>query len=116
MHLERGFDGIGYHKVINVNGAVEQGRPSYWIGAHVENHNTGSLGVCLIGTDKFSPEQFNTLESLLRGLKAQYGALDIVGHRDLSPDLDGDGQVEPSEWVKICPGFDVAKFLKERGI
>jgi N-acetyl-anhydromuramyl-L-alanine amidase AmpD len=30
----------------------------------------------------------------------------IVGHRDLSPDLDKDGVVEPHEWVKLCPCFN----------
>jgi hypothetical protein len=30
-----------------------------------------------------------------------------MGHRDLSPDLDGNGHIEPDEWMKQCPGFDV---------
>jgi N-acetylmuramoyl-L-alanine amidase len=34
-----------------------------------------------------------------------------VGHRDLSLDLDGDGTVEPEEWTKACPCFDVKKEL-----
>ena len=29
-----------------------------------------------------------------------------MGHRDLSPDTDGDGHVEPEEWLKFCPCFD----------
>ena len=33
----------------------------------------------------------------------------VCGHRDLSPDLDGDGKVEPWEWVKQCPCFEVSK-------
>ena len=28
------------------------------------------------------------------------------GHRDLSPDLNGNGEIEPEEWVKACPCFD----------
>ena len=31
---------------------------------------------------------------------------DVLGHRDTSPDLDGDGIVEPEEWTKMCPCFD----------
>ena len=31
----------------------------------------------------------------------------IFGHRDLSPDVDGDGHIEPEEWMKSCPCFDV---------
>ena len=116
-HLDRGFTGIGYHKVIRLGGEVENGRPEYWIGAQVEGHNLGSLGICLIGKDKFTQEQFNSLETLLRSYRAKYGSsLQIKGHRDLSPDLDGDGKIESNEWIKTCPGFDVADFLKERGI
>ena len=33
----------------------------------------------------------------------------ICGHRDLSPDLNGNGEIEPEEWVKACPCFDVTK-------
>ena len=36
-----------------------------------------------------------------------YGPLDVCGHRDLSPDRNGDGIITPNEWVKACPGFDV---------
>ena len=30
-----------------------------------------------------------------------------VRHRDLSPDLNGNGEIEPEEWVKSCPCFEV---------
>jgi hypothetical protein len=33
---------------------------------------------------------------------------EILGHRDLSKDLDGDGIIQPDEWTKICPRFDAA--------
>ena len=33
--------------------------------------------------------------------------MEVLGHRDTSPDLDGDGIVEPEEWTKMCPCFDV---------
>ena len=31
-----GWDGIGYHKLIKRNGLIENGRPEFWIGAHVK--------------------------------------------------------------------------------
>ena len=31
----------------------------------------------------------------------------VLGHRDTSPDLDGSGEVEPKEYIKACPCFDV---------
>ena len=49
MHLSFGWDGIGYHKIIRRDGLIENGRPEYWVGAHVYGKNNQSLGVCLIG-------------------------------------------------------------------
>ena len=54
MHLGFGWHGVGYHRVIGRDGIVEQGRPDYWIGAHVYGHNEESLGVCLIGRIDFT--------------------------------------------------------------
>ena len=36
----------------------------------------------------------------------------MLGHRDTSPDLNGDGVIEPYEYVKVCPCFDVKEFLR----
>lgn len=54
-----------------------------------------------------------SLEEALRDLVAQIELhTDCMdGHRDLSPDIDGDGVVERHEWLKTCPGFDVAAWL-----
>ena len=38
-----------------------------------------------------------------------YPGCKVCGHRDLSPDLNGNGEIEPEEWVKQCPCFDVSK-------
>jgi hypothetical protein len=35
-----------------------------------------------------------------------------VGHRDLSPDLNGDGIIQPGEWTKMCPCYDVKREFK----
>lgn len=115
MHLQRGFRDVGYHYVIRRNGVVEKGRPDTVMGAHVEGHNDGSLGICLVGGVKpnmtaetnFTEAQYTALERLLRDLAARYPRARVCGHRDLSPDRDGDGVVEPGEWVKACPTFDV---------
>jgi N-acetylmuramoyl-L-alanine amidase len=31
----------------------------------------------------------------------------VCGHRDLSPDLNGNGRIEPHEWMKECPCYSV---------
>ena len=64
MHLNVGWNGIGYHKIINRSGKIENGRPEYWIGAHVKGKNNISLGVCLIGRHKFTNKQYLSLERI----------------------------------------------------
>ena len=59
MHLNFGWDGIGYHKIIKRNGLIENGRPEFWIGAHVKGLNEKSLGVCVLGKKDFTAKQFN---------------------------------------------------------
>ena len=54
MHLNFGWNGIGYHKIIRRNGKIEDGRPEFWIGAHTKGLNKESLGVCLIGRNIFT--------------------------------------------------------------
>tara|TARA_R110002167_G_scaffold12963_5_gene54871 strand:- start:3621 stop:4088 length:468 start_codon:yes stop_codon:yes gene_type:complete len=123
MHKAKGWRDVGYHYVIRRDGRVEKGRADNVMGAHVMGHNNGSLGICLVGGVKpdmtaetnFTPAQYRALEQLLAKLKATYATARICGHRDLSPDRNGDGKVTPGEWVKACPTFDVAAWWKARG-
>jgi len=102
MHLNFGWDGIGYHKIINRSGEIENGRPEYWIGAHVKGKNTTSLGVCLIGRHKFTVKQFISLERVLRKWKSLYPEAKIIGHRDTG------------NTTKTCPNFDVKNWVKDK--
>lgn len=106
-----GLRAIGYHFVIYTNGAISTGRAVDEIGAHVAGKNSISLGVCLVGTDKFTAEQWAGLKANIESLTKKYPEARVVGHRDLSPDKDGDGVVEPEEWTKVCPCFDVSAWL-----
>lgn len=47
---------------------------------------------------------------LLRG----YPGSRLCGHRDLSPDFNRNGEIEPEEWIKVCPCFDAVSFCKIR--
>lgn len=102
-HLQRGWDGIGYHYVINEDGLVEEGRPEYWVGSHCRGHNQNSLGICLIGIDEFTDEQFHNLALLVENLMLKYniGKKNVVGHCDLNS-------------KKTCPNFNVKEFLYTR--
>tara|TARA_X000000950_G_scaffold33200_1_gene35667 strand:+ start:190 stop:588 length:399 start_codon:yes stop_codon:yes gene_type:complete len=104
MHLNFGWDGIGYHKVILRNGKVENGRPEYWIGAHVKGKNKISLGVCLIGKDQFTNKQFKSLELVLKKWKSFYPNANVIGHCDTG------------ETDKTCPNFDVITWSKKLNI
>jgi N-acetylmuramoyl-L-alanine amidase len=104
MHLNFGWDGIGYHKIITRSGKVENGRPEYWVGSHVKGKNEISLGVCLIGRNKFTKKQYQSLEKVLRKWKSLYPEAQIIGHRD------------STITHKTCPNFDVKAWTKARSI
>jgi N-acetyl-anhydromuramyl-L-alanine amidase AmpD len=107
------FAHLGYHYVIDCDGTREAGRDEQEIGAHVANHNADSLGICLGGTDAFTRAQWADLAQLVPALLAKYPSIELTcGHRDLSPDKNGNGVIERHEWLKICPGFDVAAWLR----
>ncbi|MBE6282160.1 MAG: N-acetylmuramoyl-L-alanine amidase [Bacteroides sp.] len=115
MHRARGFSGTGYHYYIRRSGAVHNARPIAQIGAHTRGYNHHSIGICYEGgldargnpTDTRTPEQRAVLRLLVEQLKRKFPAARVCGHRDLSPDTDGDGVVEPHEWLKQCPCFEV---------
>ena len=102
MHLGFGWDGIGYHKIIKRSGKIENGRPEYWVGAHVKGKNDISLGVCLIGRDTFTKNQFKSLDRVLKKWKKTYPNAKIVGHRDTG------------NTKKTCPNFDVISWSKNK--
>ena len=96
-HRQRGFHlGIGYHYVIRRNGDIEPGRPEWMIGAHCQNHNSHSIGVCYEGgldargqpADTRTPEQKAAMRRLLTELHQRYPRAVIVGHHDLNPMKD----------------------------
>lgn len=102
---------IGYHFIVH-DGFVDGGRPLRETGAHVAGHNARSIGICLVGTRRYTERQWDMLARCVTSLRADWPRIArVVGHRDLSPDVDGDGSVEPHEWLKTCPGFDVAAWL-----
>jgi N-acetylmuramoyl-L-alanine amidase len=117
-HRKRGWSGIGYHYVVRLDGTVETGRPLEVPGSHVKGHNFDTIGIVYAGglaKDGKTPKDTRTaaqkaaLRKLLGGLKRQFPNATVLGHRDLSPDLNKNGKVEPNEWLKDCPSFDAKK-------
>ena len=121
----RKWKDIGYHYVIELDGTVHVGRDESVIGAHTTGYNAHSIGVCYVGgcakdgktpKDTRTPAQKAAMERLVRGLLRKYPGARVRGHRDYSPDLNGNGTVEPAEWIKACPSFEVSDWLKETGL
>ena len=104
LHLNFGWEGVGYHKIIENDGKIVNGRPEFWKGAHVRGYNDQSLGVCLIGKNKFSKAQFISLERILKDWKKKYKNTKIIGHYEIS------------DSNKTCPNFDVTNWCYEHGL
>lgn len=105
-HKDRGWKGIGYHKVVYLDGSVHNGRPLSEIGAHTSGHNADSVGVVYVGgvdhqlrpKDTRTPDQKEALEQVLKELVAKYPIKRITGHRDHA--------------AKACPSFDATAEYK----
>ena len=120
-HLRRGFSGAGYHYYIRKDGAIKTLRPLEKPGAHAKGHNESSIGICYEGgldcqgrpSDTRTDFQKHSLRVLVMVLLKDYPGSRVVGHRDLSPDRNRNGEIEPEEWVKECPCFNAASILRE---
>jgi hypothetical protein len=103
-HKARGWSGIGYHKVVHLDGSVSEGRPESQVGAHVANRNTGTIGYVYVGgtekgnvkkaKDTRTPAQKRTMERLTIEAVAKYRLKKISGHSDYAN--------------KACPCFNAS--------
>jgi len=108
----------GYHQLITADGVAHRMAADEVVTYGVANHNQHSIHICYTGgidakgkaIDNRTPAQVAAMARLIRAYLAKYPGARVVGHRDFSPDLDGDGIIEPHEWVKMCPCFDAAKW------
>lgn len=115
LHKKRGWNDIGYSLYIERDGSIHQGRPFGSVLAHAKGHNTGFIAICYEGgldaesnpKDTRTPEQKQALTACKLYLERMFEITEWLGHRDLSPDVNHDGQITPDEWLKACPCFDV---------
>ena len=103
-----GWEDIGYHYVIHLDGSIHKGRPDEKQGAHCVGKNSTSIGVCYIGgvakdgktaKDTRTKEQKASLIRLLKHLRLRYPNAVIRGHRDYAR--------------KACPSFDAKSEYKD---
>ena len=120
-HLKQGWSDIGYHYVVRLDGRIEKGRVDTIPGSHVRGFNTGSIAIVYVGgldkdgkaKDTRTPAQKKSLKEIITRMRALHKNPPVMGHRDLSPDKDGDGVVEKHEWLKECPCFDMPAWFKQ---
>lgn len=107
-HKANGWNGIGYHYVIDLDGTVESGRSVYRQGAHTSGHNKHSIGICYIGgldkdgktpKDTRTKAQKDALYKLLVELLIMYPNATIHGHNEFA--------------AKACPCFNVQEEYKD---
>lgn len=112
----------GYHKLIDKYGKTHQLALPTQVTNGVTGYNWNSYHISWIGGhqddgDNRTPEQKAALYKELKWCINEFGKnIDIVGHRDLSLDKDGNGIISPDEWTKQCPSFDVISFLNSTGL
>jgi len=103
-HLAKGWNDIGYHFYIDLDGTINKGRDIDKIGAHCKGHNRNSIGICYCGgveTDGKTPkdtrtqEQKDSLLHVLKTLKAMYPEAVIYSHSEFA--------------AKACPSFDATE-------
>jgi len=101
-HKKRGWSGIGYHKVIHLDGSVEEGRDINKIPASVRGHNTGTIAYVYVGgvkkdgrtpKDTRTPAQKLTMALLTKKAIDMYGITKVSGHNEYDN--------------KACPSFNV---------
>lgn len=102
-HIERGFETIGYHYLISIDGKIEKGRDESLIGAHCLGQNDCSIGVAYVGginaegrpADTRTPSQRVALAQLIVKLKQRCPAAQVYGHNEFTK--------------KDCPCFNVGR-------
>lgn len=107
----------GYHYLITPDGVIHKLLDESEVSNGVKGYNSVSLHVSYIGgienrsgkqvaVDNRTAAQRTSIEHLLRDLRERYPDAVILGHRDLSPDRNGNGVVDPWERIKECPSYD----------
>lgn len=103
-HRARGFDSIGYHFLVELDGRVSAGRQLDRQGAHCLGHNARSVGICYAGglatdgktpKDTRTPAQRSALRMLVADMRRRFPGATVHAHREFA--------------AKACPCFDISE-------
>lgn len=109
-HKARGFNEIGYHYVIYIDGSLRLGRALDKMGAHTLNLNANSIGLCYVGgtdnrqlpKDTRNTLQLRTMAEFVHDTIKTYPDIIVSGHNQHAN--------------KACPSFDVPTWLRSIGV
>lgn len=101
-HRRDGWFGCGYHYLIRKDGKVEMGRPIEQPGAHAEDFNKYSVGVCVLNNGEFTKRQWASLVATIASIVKVSPDIKVIGHRDCS------------KRSTKCPGFNVGAWWNKQ--
>lgn len=118
---DRGWRNPGYHYVVLADGRIVALLPENEVSNGVRGYNATSVNVAYTGgidsrgraVDNRTAGQRRSLRRILSELRGRYPDAVIQGHRDISPDRNGNGIVDPWERIKECPCFDAKEEYKD---
>lgn len=110
----KGWRNYGYHYLVDPKGGIHQILDEEKVSNGVKGYNATSINVAYIGgidergkaVDNRTDRQKHSLEMVVKMLKSRYPKAKVMGHRDISPDKNKNGTVDPWERIKECPCFD----------
>lgn len=124
----KGWSKGGYHRIIEKDGTIKEMYPFSEVTNGVSGFNLNSIHISYVGgineelskQNKYVPEDTRTeaqkcaieqcvidaLNWLEENGKDDNDTVIVLGHRDFSPDKNGNGRIESWERIKACPCFD----------
>lgn len=125
----KGWKSPGYHRLVELDGKIEKLADFSAITNGVVGWNSQSIHICYVGgverknvnkaLDSRTPEQKESLIKCIEEAKkwikdnGNNTKIIILGHRDASPDKNGNGVIESWERIKECPSFDAKTEYKD---
>jgi N-acetylmuramoyl-L-alanine amidase len=102
IHMDsNGWADIAYHYGIDHDGLIYEGRDIRARGASVAGHNTGTIGVVVMGNFEFDyplAGQLTALQTLVNWLATTYTLTHLAGHGEFNPE-------------SVCPGQHLIEYL-----
>lgn len=118
---KKGWKNPGYHYVVTADGKIHQLLDEAKVSNGVKGYNSISINVAYTGgvdssmkaVDNRTEAQKASLMSLMKLLRKRYPKAVIQGHRDFSPDKNGNGKVDKWERIKECPCFEAKEEYRD---